>query len=279
VITVTGEKLSVVLDWWEQSERRRIAKKLLRESAHVEPDQVIMDADLAKRAGLTSTVIFPMGNLAPQGSVIKATAIDPSIVDDDGIYQHRGEARVFVREQEAMAAIKGTTENPIRPGNVIVLIGGGPSGTGMEETYQVTSALKFIPWGKTIPLLTDARFSGVSTGACIGHIGPEALAGGPIGKLRDGDIIEIIIDRRNLTGSIRLIGTKGVELSSTEADDLLLERPLHPDLQQHPDLPDDTRLWAALQRASGGVWAGCIYDVDKIIKVIDVGLSSITTNS
>jgi dihydroxyacid dehydratase/phosphogluconate dehydratase len=279
VITVTGEKLSLVLDWWELSERRQAAKRLLRESVNIEPDQVIMDADLAKRAGLTSTVVFPMGNLAPQGSVIKATAIDPSMVDDDDVFRHRGEARVFVSEQDAMAAIKGTSENPLRPGNVLVLIGGGPSGTGMEETYQVTSALKFVPWGKSIPLLTDARFSGVSTGACVGHIGPEALAGGPIGKLRDGDIVEIIIDRRNLTGSIRLIGTEDGELSSSEAERLLLDRPLHPDLRQHPDLPDDTRLWAALQRASGGVWAGCIYDVDKITEVLNAELTTAAANS
>jgi putative YjhG/YagF family dehydratase len=278
VITVTGEKLSVVLDWWEQSERRQASKGLLRESVNVEADRVIMDADSAKRAGLTSTVVFPMGNLAPQGSVIKATAIDRSIVDEDDVFRHRGAARIFVSEQDAMAAIKGTSKNPLRPGNVLVLIGGGPSGTGMEETYQVTSALKFVPWGKTIPLLTDARFSGVSTGACVGHIGPEALAGGPIGKLCDGDIVEIIIDRRSLMGTINLVGIGDAELSSAEVDSILSERPLHPDLQQHPGLPDDTRLWAALQRASGGIWAGCIYDVNKIIEVIDAGLSTVIIN-
>ena len=66
----------------------------------------------------------------------------------------------------------------------MVLIGRGPIGAGMEETYQVTSALKHLDIGKTVTLITDARFSGVSTGACIGHVGPEALAGGPIGRLR-----------------------------------------------------------------------------------------------
>ena len=279
VLTVTGEKLSVALDWWEQSDRRQAAKRLLKEAVNVDPDQVIMDADMAKRAGLTSTVVFPTGNIAPQGSVIKATAVDASVVDEKGIYRHRGPVRIFVSERDAMEAIKGQTINPLQPGDVLVLIGGGPSGTGMEETYQVTAALKFVPWGKTVPLLTDARFSGVSTGACIGHIGPEALAGGPIGKLRDGDIVEIVIDRRNLTGFINLVGTDDVELSSAEADDLLLKRPLHPDLQQHPDLPDDTRLWAALQRASGGVWAGCIYDVEKIVEVIDAGMSAFTNES
>jgi len=273
ILTASGEKLGAVLDWWEQSERRAALKKLLRDSGNVDPDQVIMSADAARRAGLSSTVVFPTGNIAPEGSVIKATAIDTSVVDEKGVFHHRGPARVFLSESEAMKAVKGTAQEPIRQGDVIVLIGGGPSGTGMEETYQLTSALKFLPWGKTIPLLTDARFSGVSTGACVGHIGPEALAGGPIGKLSDGDMIEIVIDRNNLSGSINFVGTADQVLSTADAAALLAERPMHPNLQAHPHLPDDTRLWAALQRASGGVWRGCIYDVDKIIEVIDTGLS------
>ena len=272
VITVTGEKLSAVLDWWVQSERRRNVRSRLQEAAQVDPDQVIMDAGSAKKAGLSSTVVFPVGNLAPQGALIKATAIDPSVISEEGVYQQRGPARVFISEQEAMNAIKGLSENPVQAGDVLVLIGGGPSGTGMEETYQVTSALKFIPWGKRVAVLTDARFSGVSTGACIGHIGPEALAGGPIGKLRDGDMIEILVDRRDMTGQINFVGRSGEMLSFEEAALLLAKRPMHPRLRPHPELPDDTRLWAALQRASGGVWAGCIYDVDEIIKVIDAGL-------
>ena len=96
---------------------------------------------------------------------------------------------MFTSEQAAIRAIKGQTLPPVKANDVVVLIGVGPLGTGMEETYQLTSALKYIPWGKTVPILTDARFSGVSTGACIGHIGPEALAGGPLGKVRDGDQI------------------------------------------------------------------------------------------
>ncbi len=279
VITVTGEKLSAVLDWWAQSERRQAIRRRLREAAQVDPDQVIMDAGSAKKAGLSSTVIFPIGNIAPQGALIKATAIDPSVLGDDGVYRQLGPARVFVSEREAMEAIKGLSKNPVQAGDVLVLIGGGPSGTGMEETYQVTSALKFIPWGKTVAVLTDARFSGVSTGACVGHIGPEALAGGPIGKLRDGDMIEILIDRHNMTGQINFIGRSGDGLPFEEAEVLLAKRPMHPRLRPHPELPGDTRLWAALQRASGGVWAGCVYDVDEIIKVIDAGILALEKNS
>ncbi|MFZ0546276.1 MAG: dihydroxy-acid dehydratase, partial [Candidatus Promineifilaceae bacterium] len=273
VMTVTGQPLSAVLDWWAESERRRAVRDRLKE-AGIEVDRVIMDADSAKTAGLTSTMVFPAGNIAPEGSVLKATAMDPSVIDENGKYHHRGPARVFVSEREAMKAIKGLSDNPVKPGDVVVLIGGGPSGTGMEETYQVTSALKFIPWGKTVPVLTDARFSGVSTGACIGHIGPEALAGGPIGKLRDGDMIEIEVDRHSLTGQINFVGTE-----DEEAADILAKRPSHPDLKPDPNLPDDTRLWAALQRASGGVWAGSVYDVDTIIRAIDIGLAQMAKES
>jgi putative YjhG/YagF family dehydratase len=275
VTTSTGERLSSVLDWWEQSERRRASKRLLAREGDVDPGQVIMGADDARRAGLFSTLVFPTGNIAPQGSVIKATAIDPSLIDEDGLYRHRGPARVFVSERAAVRAIKGLSGQPVQPGDVVILIGGGPAGTGMEETYQVTSALKFIPWGKSVPVLTDARFSGVSTGACIGHIGPEALAGGPIGKVRDGDVIEIVIDSQQLTGLVNLTGAADEDLSAAEAQVLLDARSVHPGLQAHPQLPDDTRLWAALQRASGGVWAGCVYDVERIIQVVDAGLAAL----
>jgi putative YjhG/YagF family dehydratase len=279
VITSTGGTLSDVLDWWEQSDRRRATKRLLEHGGQVDPEQVIMDADTAKQAGLSSTLVFPVGNIAPQGSVVKATAIDPTMVNHNDLYRHRGSARVFVSERDAIEAVKGLTDKPLKPGEVVVLIGCGPAGTGMEETYQVTSALKFIPWGKTVPVLTDARFSGVSTGACIGHIGPEALAGGPIGKLCDGDLIEVIIDRGELTGSISFIGTEGQVLSPDEAEAVLNARPMHPQLRCHPQLPDDTRLWAALQRASGGVWSGCVYDIDRIISVIDAGISGLAEDT
>ena len=271
-LTVTGDKLDTVLDWWESSDRRRLARERLRENDGIDPDDVIMSPEGAQARGLTSTVVFPMGNIAPQGSVIKATAIDPAVIDADNVYRHRGPARVFTSEREAIRALKGLEGEAIKPGDVLVLAGVGPMGTGMEETYQLTSALKFIPWGKQVPIVTDARFSGVSTGACIGHVGPEALAGGPIGKLRDGDLIEIMIDRERLNGSVELVGTATDELSAAEAGALLDARAPHPSLGPHPDLPADTRLWAALQAASGGVWAGSVYDVDKITEALEAGL-------
>ncbi len=266
VETASGQRLGALLDRWETSQRRARLREVLHTSDGIDPDDVILDPDRAATRGLTSTVTFPRGNLAPEGSVIKSTALDPSVVDADGVYRKRGPARVFTSEPAAIAAVKA---GAVRPGDVIALLCAGPMGSGMEETYQVTSALKYVSWGKDVALLTDARFSGVSTGACIGHVGPEALAGGPIGKLREGDIIEIIIDRNRLEGSVNLVGQAGDApdaWSIARGDALLAARPPRPDLSPRPDLPADTRLWAALQAASGGTWGGCVYDVDRIIE-------------
>jgi xylonate dehydratase len=271
VMTVSGEPLESVLAWWEKSERRKALRDRLFEQDSVSPDDVIMSPGRARELGLTSTVTFPRGNLAPEGSVIKSTAIDPSVVDPDGVYRKVGPARVFTREHEAISAIKGQGEKPIRPGDVLVLIGRGPSGAGMEEIYQITAALRYLSFGKHVAVLTDARFSGVSTGACIGHISPEALAGGPIGKLRDGDSIRIVVDRVKLDGTLDLIGADGVTLEPSEASRLLERRTAHPQLSRDPDLPDDTRLWAALQNVGGGTWGGCVYDTDAIIEALKNG--------
>jgi putative YjhG/YagF family dehydratase len=266
VRTVTGETLDRVLDQWRLSDRRQRFRDVLVQLDHVNPDDVIMSPAQAASRGLTRTLTFPLGNLAPQGSVIKSTAIDPSMVDADGIYRHEGPARVFVRESDAIAAIKRSS---IREGDVIVLTGCGPTGTGMEETYQLTSALKHLPFGKRVALITDARFSGVSTGACIGHVGPEGLAGGPIGRLRDGDRIRIRIDRTRLEGSIDFVGTADQACEPAAGAEVLARRPPHPDMAPAADLPDDTRIWALLQRASGGAWGGSVYDADAIARALD----------
>ena len=269
VRTATGETLDHDLDWWESSERRRRVRERLREIDGVDADDVIMDADAARHRGLAgATAVFPVGNLAPGGSVVKATAIDPSVVEN-GVYRHRGPVRVFTSEAAAIAAIKGLTEPKVAPGDVLVLAGLGPLGTGMEETYQVTSALKFLPWGKSVAVLTDARFSGVSTGACIGHVSPEALAGGPIGRLRDGDTVEIEIDRTGHTGRVDFVATADGSLSARQAKALLESRPPHSGLAPRADLPADTRLWAALQEASGGIWRGCVYDPERIVAALE----------
>ena len=257
-LTVSGEKLDAVLDWWEQSERRAALRKVLRERDGIDPDDVIMDPDGARRRGLTSTVTFPKGNLAPGGSVIKSTSIDPSVVDADGVYRKTGPARVFHAEKDAIAAIKS---GGIKAGDVIVLMCRGPMGSGMEEIFAVTSALRYLDFGKHVAVITDARFSGVSTGACIGHVTPEALAGGPIGKVREGDQIAIAIDRVRLEGSIDLVVEESAEAGARE----LARRPMPADLAADPALPPETRLWAALQDVSGGTWGGCVFDVDRIV--------------
>ena len=320
--TVAGRRLGDVLEWWERSERRTRLRELLVERDGVDPDTVVMSPAAARERGLTSTVTFPLGNIAPEGSVIKSTAIDKSVIDADGVYRKTGPARVFTSERDAIAAVKGkgkpaektkgkepltlalspqgrgegTKQNPlsattdpqssgshpstfdhqpnftpIKEGDIIVLMCRGPLGCGMEETYQITSALRYLPFGKHVALITDARFSGVSTGACIGHVGPEALDGGPIGKLRDGDFIRIEIDTLQLTGTLNFIGTPDNEVTPAEGAAILAARipaqPLHCD----PKLPPETRLWALLQRAGGGTWAGCVYDVDRIAAALSRG--------
>ena len=272
-MTVIGEPLERMLAWWESSERRKRLRQRLQDQDGIDPDDVIMSPVRARERGLTSTVTFPRGNLAPEGSVIKSTAIDPTVVDPDGVYRKTGPARVFTRESEAIAAIKGQGDRPIRPGDVLVLIGRGPMGAGMEEIFQITSALRYLSFGKHVAVLTDARFSGVSTGACVGHVSPEALAGGPIGRVRDGDIIRIVVDRVKLEGSLDLVGSEGTEYGPEEGRRVLASRPPHPKLSPDPDLPDDTRLWAALQNVGGGTWGGCVYDTDAIIAALQAGLA------
>jgi len=268
-VTVTGRTWDDVLDEWEDSERRARLRARLVEADGIDPDDVICPPDRARAKGMTSTVCFPEGNLAPGGSVIKSTAIDPRAIDEDGTYRLTGPARVFASERDVIAAIKGVAGAPIEPGDVIVLAGRGPLGSGMEETYQLTSALKFLPFGRQVALITDARFSGVSTGACIGHVSPEALEGGPIGRLEDGDVIRVIVDREKLVASIDLVGHGDEQWTAGEAAAELAQRPMRDDIAPDPGLPADTAMWARLQSASGGLWGGCVYDQQAIVELLD----------
>ena len=275
VRTVTGETLDTNLDWWEQSERRSVLRERLRALDGIDAANVILSPDQAQARGLTPTVCFPVGNLAPEGSVIKSTSIDPSLIDGNNTYHHIGPARVFITEAAAIDAIK---RGAVSQGDVIVLICGGPAGAGMQEIYQITSALKNLPFCKHVAVLTDARFSGVSTGACIGHISPEALAGGPIGRVLEGDVIEIVVHRNEMYGMVNLVGErlggKDERFSAEEGSRRLALRAPRTDLAPHPALPDDTRLWAALVQASGGVWGGCVYDVEAIVSQLDRGAAT-----
>jgi dihydroxyacid dehydratase/phosphogluconate dehydratase len=240
-------------------------RQCLRDRDGIDPDDVILPPERAAAAGLSGTMAFPTGNLAPNGSVVKATSIDRSLLKN-GEYRLTGRARVFTDEKAAIAAIKGQGDKPVGPGDVLVLAGCGPLGTGMEETFQLTSALRHLPWGKQVALLTDARFSGVSTGACIGHIGPEALSGGPLGRVLDDDLIEVTIDVRRVSGSVNLVGDRDGRHDAGWGTEELGRRPPRNDLAAAAELPDDTRLWAALQGASGGTWGGCVYDVAAVLE-------------
>ena len=275
-MTVTGRTLGENLDWWQASERRVLFRDKLRELDGVDPDDVIMDANRARAKGLTSTVCFPVGNVTPEGSVVKATAIDPSMLDEEGVYRRTGPAKIFTTERDTIQAIKA---GKIEKGDVLVMLSCGPMGTGMEEVDQATIALKYTDVGKHVALITDARFSGFSSGPCIGHIGPEALAGGPIGKLRDGDLIEIEIDCRNLHGRINLVGCNGDDFGADEGARVLAERAFREDLRPEAELPDDTRLWAALQNVGGGTWGGCVYDVDAIIETLEAGREALAAKT
>ena len=263
VLTVSGVTLEAVLKAWERSERRRRFRELLFKKDGVNPDEVILSPSAAAAAGMGSTVTFLTGNICPEGAIIKSGAIDPKVVDADRVYRFEGPVRFFTSEKQAMAAIK---DGSVKAGQVMVLAGCGPMGTGMEETYQLTSALKFLPFGKEVALITDARFSGVSTGACIGHVGPEALAGGALGRLREGDRVRIEIDLTQLSGTVDFTGSESEPLTPEEGAGILSGRESHPGLAPHPELPDDTRLWAALQDASGGTWGGCVFDADAILR-------------
>ncbi len=261
--TVTGRTLGENLTWWETSERRQRLREKLRALDGIDPDNVIMSRARAQERGLTSTITFLRGNLAPEGALVKSTAIAPQVIDADGVFLHEGPARVFASEGHAIAAVKAGS---VKPGDVMVLIGIGP-GCGMPETYQITSALKHVKDGQRIALITDGRFSGVSTGACVGHVSPEAWAGGPIGRVRDGDLIRLRVDTRKLEGSVDVVFLTPEELAA---------RTPHPNLKVDPRVPSDTRLWAALQNASGGSWAGCVYDAARIEHLLTLGLAAET---
>jgi putative YjhG/YagF family dehydratase len=270
-VTVSGKSIGKMLDWWETSDRRQRLRELLYEKDGVDPDEVIMNPARARQCGLTSTITLPQGNLSPDGSVVKSTAIDPALLDSDGVYRKIGPARVFTSENAAFNAIKA---RDVKPGDIIVLICAGPMGSGMEEILQITGALKHLSWGRDVAVITDGRFSGVSTGACIGHVAPEALAKGPVGKVLEGDVIQIIIDCKNLQGSVDLIGSAGTpeNQQSVEFGSLILAgRSFRSDLAPRPNLPDDTRLWAALQQTGGGTWGGCVFDVDATVRTLEAG--------
>ena len=155
------------------------------------------------------------GNLAPDGSVVKRSAV----VDE--MLVHEGPARVFDCEEDAIAAIKG---GKIVAGDVVVIRYEGPKGSGMPEMFYTTEAIASDPeLVETIALITDGRFSGATRGPAIGHVSPEASEGGPIALVENDDLIRIDIPARRLD----IIGTGGIERSAEEIEKILSERRAH----------------------------------------------------
>jgi dihydroxy-acid dehydratase len=170
-LTLSGEKIFDIAD-----------------AAEIYDDEVIRPFSRAyhKEGGIA--VLF--GNLAPNGAVVKQSAVSHKMM------RFSGRAKVFNREEEAMQAI---LNSKIKAGEVIVIRYEGPSGgPGMREMLAPTSAIVGMGLAESVALITDGRFSGGTKGPCIGHVSPEAFAGGPIGILRDGDIITIDIPNRKL---------------------------------------------------------------------------------
>ncbi|MDD5659600.1 MAG: dihydroxy-acid dehydratase [Actinomycetota bacterium] len=167
LFTVTGKKVK---------ENIQSAKILNREVIRTVDDAYLPDGGLK--------ILY--GNIAPEGGVVKKSAVDPSM------YRHKGKARVFDGEDEAVKAIM---DGAINPGDVIVIRYEGPKGgPGMREMLAPTSAIAGMGMDKEVALVTDGRFSGATRGASIGHISPEAMAGGPLAIVNENDIIEIDID-------------------------------------------------------------------------------------
>jgi dihydroxy-acid dehydratase len=145
-----------------------------------------VDSPISPKGGLA----FLYGNLAPEGSVVKSAAVAKEML------KHTGPARVFEREEDALEAIFGGS---IKPGDVVVIRYEGPKGgPGMREQLMPTSAIIGMGLGKSVALVTDGRFSGATQGACVGHVTPEAYLGGPIGLVKEGDLIGIDIPEGKL---------------------------------------------------------------------------------
>ena len=268
-MTVLGRASDDILDEWESSERRVELRARLADMDGVDPDDVISPAERAHAKGMTSTVCFPGGNLAPGGSVIKSTAIDRRALDEDGVYRLTGRARIFTSERDAIAAIKGTVGEPIGAGDVIVLAGRGPRNRdggdrAVDDGAQVPAVRRVRSRSSPThasPASRQVRASATSS--------PEALEGGPIGRLVEGDIVRVVVDPERLEASVDLVGHGNEEFTAGEAALVLGERPRRADITADPDLPADTALWAKMQSASGGLWGGCVYDHDAIIAALD----------
>jgi len=208
VMTVTGQTLGENLQQlWRDGFFDRCHNYL--KTYDIPAEDIIRSPEQSKKYG---SIAVLSGNIAPDGAVVKYSAIAPEM------QTHIGSAMVFDSEEAAQAAIVAGT---INPGAVVVIRYEGPKGAGMPEMFMTTDAIVFDErLNGTVAIVTDGRFSGATRGPCIGHVSPEAVEGGPIALIADGDLIEIDIPTRK----INIVGIAGITANEGEVNRILSER-------------------------------------------------------
>ncbi len=219
VMTITGKTLGENLEDLEKAGYFYRGEGYLANYG-LKREDVIRPADQGKGFG---SIAVLKGNIAPDGAVVKFSAVRSDMLT------HEGPARVFDREEDALDAIKS---DKVDPGSVVVLRYEGPRGSGMPEILATTEALVTNPALQNTAIVTDGRFSGATRGPCIGHVSPEAIAGGPIALVEEDDVISIDISKR----SLNMVGLKNKRLNSDEVQSILADRKKQwtPPVLDHP---------------------------------------------
>lgn len=208
VMTVTGKTLGENLEELEKNHFFQIGEGYLHNYG-LEVDQVITPVETTKEMG---SIAVLKGNLAPEGAVVKYSACEESM------RAHKGKAVVFDCEEDAHAAVVNGT---INPGEIMVIRYEGPRGSGMPEMLMTTEAIVCDHrLNGHVSLITDGRFSGATRGAAIGHVSPEAAAGGPIAYIETGDILAYDVAAK----TIQIVGIDGKELPAEEIDQIMVKR-------------------------------------------------------
>lgn len=209
VMTVTGKTLGENLEDIKKSDYYLISEEY-RKKKGIKKEDIIKPYD--KPIGSHGTIAILKGNLAPDGAVVKHSAVPKEM------FHAVLKARPFECEEDAIAAV---LSHKIKPGDAVIVRNEGPKGSGMPELFYTTEAISSDPeLGKTIALITDGRFSGASKGPSIGHVSPEAAEGGPIAVVEEGDLIELDINNRKLA----VVGINGKKLSEEEVDRVIKKR-------------------------------------------------------
>ena len=193
-LTVTGKTLRQNLDDVQSSDFFRAGEGYLTNYATRDHSRSMVRTDVVRDLedphNSFGSVAILTGNLAPEGAVFKYSACDPAM------YEHRGSAVVFESEEDCFAAVTGLK---VQAGDILIVRNEGPASCGMPELFNTSSAIVAIPqYRSTVALITDGRFSGATAGPVIGHVSPEAAAGGPIATVETGDTVEISLSRRSL---------------------------------------------------------------------------------